>query len=197
MPWLIMLVFALASSGCASLQYDREYDRVKPGELHGKLVVQWIDPDKFIFVPDPEEPLSFSRHNQETITPGVMYTDGGSIPRPLWSIRNYSPWGYAPAYIIHDWLFEMKHCQLPGYEKYDADEAALVLAEVMKTMLQKDQKAQPDKLTFYAIYEAVRSPIAQKAWDSGKCNRVPTRGGELAPLLPRTEPKMEYVIEFP
>ncbi len=193
MPWLAVLILTLMSSGCASWQYSR----VQPGELHGRLVVQWIDPDKFIFLPDPEKPLTFTRHNKDSITPGVMYTDGGSIPRPLWGVRNYSPWGYAPAYVVHDWLFEMKHCQLPGIEKFNVDEAALVLAEVMKTMMEHDKSAPVDKLTLYAIFEAVRSPIAQQVWDSGTCRRVATRGEELAPILPREPTKMEYVIEYP
>lgn len=191
MQWLMVLVVALASSGCASWHYSR----VQPGELHGKLVVQWIDPDQFIFLPDSEQPLTFTRYNAEVIAPGVMYTDGGSIPRPLWGFRNYSPWGYAPAYVVHDWLFEMKHCQLPGNEKYDVDEAAWILSEVMKTMMEKDQSADVDKLTLYAIFEAVRSPIAQHVWESGECDRATARGEELA--LPRAKPKMEYVIEFP
>lgn len=197
MPWLLVLFLALAASGCASLQYNRQYDRVHAGELQGKLVVQWIEPDKFIFSPDPEHPLTFTRYNEDIITPDTMYTDGGSIPRALWGIRNYSPWGYAPAYIVHDWLFEMKHCQLPGIERYDVDEAALLLAEVMKTMMEKDESAEVDKLTLYSIYEAVRSPIARQFWESGECRRVRTRGEDSAPVLPRGDVKMEYEIEFP
>jgi hypothetical protein len=189
------MALALAAAGCSSLHYDR----VHSGDLHGRLVVQWVDHDKFIFVPDAEKPLTFTRHNQEVIAPGQMYTDGGSIPRQLWALRSYSPWGYAPAYIVHDWLFEMKHCGLPGNERYDVEEAAWVLAEVMKTMMDK-QGAQPaDKLALYSIFEAVRSPVAAKLWEDGHCDLVATRGE--APALPPEvsgqAPKIEYVIEFP
>ena len=189
------LVTVTAVTGC-----DRwHYNRVDPGDLHGRLVVQWVDPDKFIFVPDSEKPLTFTRHNQEVISPGQMYTDGGSIPRPLWALRNYSPWGYAPAYIIHDWLFQMKHCELPGSERYTVEEAAWVLAEVMKTMMEKQGPDAVDKLTLYSVFEAVRSPIAAKLWADGPCELVTTRGGEpaLPPEVANRPAKMEYTIEFP
>ena len=125
------LLLALLSSGCAAWHYEQ----VKPGGLGGKLLVQWIEPDKFILVPDKDKPLTFVRHNKESIAPGRMYTDGGSIPRPFQVFRSYSPWGYAPAFIIHDWLFHAKHCKIPGHEKYDVEDAAWIMSEVMKTMM--------------------------------------------------------------
>ena len=116
-----------------------------------------------------------------------MYTDGGSIPRPLWALRSYSPWGYAPAFIVHDWLFHMRHCQLPGNEKFTVDEAAWVMSEVMKTMMEKEGV---DKFTLYTIFEAVRSPLAKNLWDTQECEELPLQKRGL-------KPKMHYVIEFP
>jgi len=179
---LVLLVLVLLSAGCASMHYNK----TKAGTLKGKLLVQWIDHDKFIFIPDERTPLTFTRHDQTVITPGKMYTDGGSIPRPLWALRSYSPWGYAPAFIVHDWLFFTKYCKKPGYEKYTVHEAALVLSEVMKTMMEKEGA---NKLALYSIYEAVNSPIAENLWETGKCLEPgPT---EAAPI-----PKLEYTIEF-
>ena len=178
-----LFVVSLLSVGCASFHYQQ----TKPGTLAGKLLVQWIDHDKFIFIPDQARPLSFTRHNRKTITPGRMYTDGGSIPRPLWALRSYSPWGYAPAFIVHDWLFRMKQCKIPGHEEYTVEEAAWVMSEVMKTMM--EQHANGDRLAHYAMYEAVRSPIAVSLWENGKCEQ-PT------PEESARAPKMEYVIEF-
>jgi len=180
---IYFLAIALLLTGCA----EYHYNKTKPGELKGKLTVEWIEPDAFIFRPDKNEPLTFTRYNKEKITPGLMYTDGGSIPRPLWAFRNYSPWGYAPAFIVHDWLFHMKHCQLPGNDKFTADEAAWVLSEVMKTMMEKQGS---DKLTLYAVFEAVRSPIAENLWNSGSCEQPRIR-------LFDSKPKMQYVIEYP
>jgi hypothetical protein len=57
------------------------------------LLVEWIGPDRFILRPDPDptQRLTFTRANGDVITPREMYTDGGSIPRPLWVFRGLSP----------------------------------------------------------------------------------------------------------
>lgn len=176
-------------SGCASAQYAR----VEKGTLQGKLIVQWIDADQFIFIPDSTDPLTFTRSNGDRITPGKMYTDGGSIPRPLWAFRNYSPWGYGPAFVVHDWLFDMHHCQLPGHEKYTLDDAAMVMAEVMKTMMEETDRR--DSLTLYAMYEAVRSPIAKDLWDNGTCNQPKVTAAHQMFLA--APPAAQYVIQWP
>ena len=44
---LAVCLIALCVSGCAAVHFER----TQPGTLKGKLIVQWIDPDKFIFVP--------------------------------------------------------------------------------------------------------------------------------------------------
>lgn len=183
---LLLTMVILITSGCASVHYDR----TKPGELHGKLIVQWIDHDEFIFLPDKDKPLTFTRHNKEKITPGSMYTDGGSIPRPFWVFRSYSPWGYAPAFIVHDWLFEMKHCEYDGHEDYDHEEAAWIMSEVMKTMMLQDESSLPDKFTLYTMFEAVRSPLAKKYWETGKC--APPSEVDIY-----QRPIKEWVIEYP
>jgi len=164
------------------------YDSFQIGKLEGKLIVQWIEPDLFIFLPDEAKPLSFTRSNGDKITPGRMLTDGGTIPRALWILRSYSPWGYAPAFIVHDWLFNMKHCQIPGFEKYTYQDAADVLAEVMKTMMET-KKVELDKPTVFSMHTAVSSFIAQGLWDNGKCTPPP------AGLRPK-KPIMEYELNF-
>jgi hypothetical protein len=150
------------------------YDAVPVGHLKGKLIVQWLEPDVFLFLPDQEKPLTFTRSNGETIQPGRMLTDGGSIPPALWILRNYSPWGYAPAFIVHDWLFDLKHCKLRGYEHYDHHIAARVMAEVMKTMMVSG-KVPVDKPTLISMYLAVNSPIAERLWNDGQCQPPPSR----------------------
>ncbi|SRR6266404_672060 len=179
--------------GCA----DIHYSQIKGGKLTGKLLVEWIDADLFIFTPDNEKPLTFTRYNTESITPGRMLTDGGSIPRPLWVMRSYSPWGYGPAFIVHDWLFEMRHCQYEGFEKYSFEESAKVLSEVIKTLMVDPKYKFEDSLSMYAIYEAVRSPIAKKRWDEGTCSPPPPRVTKDKTLPNGMTPKILYVIEFP
>jgi hypothetical protein len=164
------------------------YEDFRVGSLKGKLVVQWWEPDKFVFLPDKDDPLTFKRSDGETITPGRMFTDGGSIPRPLWIFRQYSPWGYAPAFIVHDWLFHMKQCGLPGKDKYNHEIAATVMAEVMKTMMET-KKVDVAKLSLLAMYEAVDSNIAQTYWDTGKCELPPTGFDAKKPLY-------EFTLSF-
>jgi hypothetical protein len=205
--FLALVVVALSPSGCTDWFYGRHYDATETGELKGKLVVEWIDQDKFLFLPDADNPLVFRRKNNEVIQPRRMYTDGGSIPSALRAIKSYSPWGYAPAFIVHDWLFVMHQCKVPGFENYDLDKAATIMSEVMKTVMENAKYGGPNKLVHYSMYEAVRSKTAQDYWDNGKCD---TPGGPktlagpeserktramVAPA-PSSEPRPRFVIEF-
>ena len=164
------------------------YDTVKPGKLEGKLIVQWVEPDVFLFLPDTKNPLSFTRADGSKIVPGKMLTDGGSIPRPIWILRSYSPWGYAPAFIVHDWLFEQKHCKYEGHTKYTVSDAALIMAEVMKTMMEV-KKVEVDRLTVWSMHTAVNSPIAVTLWEQGKCNPPP-------PGMFGKKPLHEFTLSF-
>jgi hypothetical protein len=186
---LVLVVVLFMTSGCASYHYSQ----VKKGELRGKLIVQWIDYDKFMFLPDEKAPLTFIEYDKQPITPGKMYTDGGSIPRLLWAIKSYSPWGYAPAFIVHDWLFVMHHCKLDGYERYDLEKAAWVLSEIIKTLMEDPKYGEKDVLVLYSMYEAVRSPVAEKLWREGACEQLPVENF----LFMQKEPLFQYTIEFP
>jgi hypothetical protein len=202
-----VVLAGLLPTACTDLFYGRHYDQTDTGELKGKLVVQWIDQDKFIFLPDQKIPLRFTRKNGEVIEPQRMYTDGGTIPPALRVIKSYSPWGYAPAFIVHDWLFVMKHCKVPGYEKYDLDKAATIMAEVMKTVMENPKYGGPNKLVHYSMYEAVRSQTAKDYWDMGTCETPEGARTEAGPadalsFRPMTLPVPsevagpQFVIEF-
>lgn len=169
---IVAVCAALFLTGCTDWLFSWFYNGTDTGKLKGKLVVEWLGQDRFLFVPDATEPLIFTRENKEEIRPQRMYTDGGSIPPALRAIKTYSPWGYAPAFIVHDWLFAMKQCKIPGYEKYDLDKAATIMAEVIKTLMEdKDNRfGGPRKLAHYSMYEGVRSPVARKYWDEGTCD---------------------------
>ena len=161
--------FVVSSSAAA-----QSYDTFDSGRLTGKVIVEWYKPDIFIFTPDPKRPLVFTRKNGDQIVPGRMLTDGGSIPRPLWMLPKFSPWGYGPAFVVHDWLFAMHHCQYKGYEKYDHHIAATVMAEVMKTMMESKMVEGIDPWTLDSMYWAVNSTFAQQLWDKGKCDPPPS-----------------------
>ncbi len=162
----LALSLALSIAGCAEIAY-RQTDI---GDFQGKLDVRWVEPDRFVYVPNETDPLRFKTASGQLITPRVMYTDGGSIPRLFWGIPGYSPWGYAPAYIVHDWLFEAHHCQYPDVAWVSFDDSARLLAEGVKTLMETEV-APRDETVFYSIYAAVRTPIAERLWNApDRCN---------------------------
>jgi hypothetical protein len=62
------------------------------GDLQGVATVEWFSEDYFIYRPDidPKKALSFQPSfwsgTKKRITPRLMFTDGGSIPRFFWNI---------------------------------------------------------------------------------------------------------------
>lgn len=179
-------VFAIAACFSASASAS-DYARLQTGELKGKVIVQWLEPDVFLFTPDPVKPLQFKRRNGTVIIPGKMLTDGGSIPRPMWAFRSYSPWGYAPAFIVHDWLFHIRRCKIDPYAGFTLNTAADVMGEVIKTMMESG-KVEKDASTVNLMMTAVKSRFAKNSWNSELCIPVP-------PTFDRT-PILEYTIEF-
>lgn len=197
---LAIMFLVLPLGGCIDWFYKYTYDQFESGKLKGKLVVEWIDQDKFLFIPDPQSPLTFERKNGEIIQPQRMYTDGGSVPRALRVLKSYSPWGYAPAFIVHDWLFVMKQCHLAGHEKYDLEKAATIMAEAMKTVMENPKFGGPNPLVHYSMYEAVRTDAAKEYWDNGKCEtpsgvRAGARSLTQIPEKSGT-PRPRFVISF-
>ncbi len=59
---------------------------------------------EFIFKPDSKAPLRYICSNGKIITPGPMWTDGGSVPSAVSWLPSFGRWHYAEAYILHDWL---------------------------------------------------------------------------------------------
>lgn len=164
MGWRIGIagLVALLAAGCATFTYDT----TKDGDLRGELAVVWVGPDRFVYVGGPNG-LAFRTSDGQEIKPAMMYTDGGSIPRPVRAVEGFSPWGYAPAYIVHDWLFIQRHCD-PAYleqRKIDFAASARILAEVTKVLMKKGQVPRND-FAFEAISWAVSTDIARKAWDA-------------------------------
>lgn len=175
-------------SGCADLHYRH----TNAGRLSGRLIVEWYSPNLFIYRPDTASPLTFARRNGDVLVPSTMYTDGGSIPRELWVLRNYSPWGYGPAFVVHDWLFNVQNCHLTSYKEYSYNlaDAAQVMSEVMKTLIETPGFDYGNRTSMYLMYEAVQTPIARKDWEHGKCEPVVVRG-------PLAKPDATFTIDFP
>lgn len=163
----VCLMLAIGLSGCAGLLYER----LGTGTFTGRLDVEWIAPNQFIYRPSAERPLKFVTSAGRVIQPRAMYTDGGSIPRLFWSSPELGPWDFAPGYIIHDWLFLQHRCKEGDWQSWDIDMAATVLAEGIKTLMTGAQNGDP--VIAWAIYEAVRTPMARRSWDSPACSLPP------------------------
>lgn len=153
---------------------DILYSRLKPGKLSGRFAVQWDGMDNFVYIPDPDEPLTYRTITGQLIAPGTMYTDGGSIPRILRGLKKFSSWGYAPAFMIHDWLFTARKCGYAPDADWSFPDSARIMAEVMKSLMEDGfvnfagervvlNKAED---TLFLMYLAVRSPIAKSLWNS-------------------------------
>ena len=142
---LILLVLPLALTACVSHQ---SYDQTGTGRFEGVVEVRWLEPDRFLFVPNKDKPLRFiAADGVRVFEPQPMYTDGGSIPRIFWSIPGYSPWGLGPAYIIHDWLFDAHHCNLQGHEDITFKDSARLMGESIKTLMETE-RVPKDKALF-------------------------------------------------
>ena len=173
----------IALSSCATPNVDV----TDPGSLSGNLMVFWVGEDNFVYYPFYKKPLVYhlpgkirSELGVDTIRPGAIYTDGGSIPRAVRNLAGFSPWGYGPAYIVHDWLFIAHHCiannHVERHDPRDRDEvetvrkvdfamSADILAAVIQALV-KQNKVPARGFAPKAIYTAVDSIVAKNLWDS-------------------------------
>jgi hypothetical protein len=157
---------AFAALPLASCGTWIRYEDIGEGDLQGRCTVEWYREDYFIYRKHPDNPLSFRPSFMTTpIVPENMYTDGGSIPRVFWSIPSLSPWGLGPAYVIHDWIFEMHRCHRPvppEVAQITFEQSARILAEVGKALIEHG-------LVKHNLLEeivwAVRTRYARGLWD--------------------------------
>jgi hypothetical protein len=164
----VVLISSFLLAGC-----DRAYEKTGVGKFEGVLEVRWLEPDKFLFVPNEKNPLRYTTADATwQIKPKPMYTDGGSIPRIFWSVPGYSPWGVAPAYIIHDWLFVAHHCNSTGYENVSFSDTSRIMGESIKTLMETNIVPK-DETLFFAVVAAVKTPIAESLWKNGECDLPP------------------------
>jgi hypothetical protein len=66
------LAVLLALSACSHIVYVE----TQTGEFAGSLDVHWIKPDKFLYIPNKDDPLRFIT-SKRTFQAEKMYTDGG------------------------------------------------------------------------------------------------------------------------
>jgi hypothetical protein len=178
-----MAVLGLPLGGCATV----DYWHTPAGHFTGSVFVMWVgegnqsEDGNFLFVPDPRDPLIFTRANPQShgavIQPGIMYTDGGSIPKIAQVFNGFSPWGYAPVYMIHDWLFVGRHCLVDGeagsrfnqIRDVNFEDSATILAEAIQALVASNQVKRND-VAGETISGAVGSVVARNNWDeTGAC----------------------------
>ncbi|GAA3859177.1 hypothetical protein [Celeribacter arenosi] len=179
----VAILACLLLSACGFV----DFDKAPVGRFDGSLLVMWVGEGdssgdgRFVYVPSRTRPLTFYRDRPgvevTTIQPDLMYTDGGSIPKAGQLFNGFSPWGYAPAYMVHDWLFVARHCLIDG----DANEAeqkiagmefqesAEIIAEAIKTLVATG-KVQNNDVAPRVISGAVAGPFAYERWTvQGAC----------------------------
>lgn len=135
------------------------------GRFEGQPRLVWVAPDLFLHEPLAAKPFRFVRANGEVIAPGRMFTDGGSIPRPLWTLRDLSPWTYGPAFLIHDWLFDLHHC---GKDTRSFETVRDIMLEGVRTLMETGVCAM-NRLAFDLIYTGIDSYIARQIWNRPGC----------------------------
>jgi hypothetical protein len=152
---------------------DRLYRDLGTGTFEGRISLIWNGPDLFVYNVDPNHPFQYTTAAGRVIRPQLMDTDGGSIPKLLRGVGNFSSWNYAPAFIIHDWLFVAHKCNSAPDNNWEFEETATVMAECIKTLMVRgftdydgaNVKLPKDEDTLYAMYLAVGSRIARNAWN--------------------------------
>ncbi|HFD31548.1 MAG TPA: DUF1353 domain-containing protein [Gammaproteobacteria bacterium] len=184
----IKLIFyisiSLALVSCASAPsvnplYSNAWNETNAGKIEGDILIEWVEPDKFKFIPTHgKNPFTFIRMDGDKeidrITPNKeFYTDGGSIPQVIKIDKDYSSWRFAPAYIIHDWLFEIHQCDLDYGKELNHKIAAQIMAEAIKTQLINEGLTDCDTnliveyqkcALFYNIYKSVEN-FSEEFWN--------------------------------
>lgn len=128
--------------------------------------LSWAEPDIFRFIPRNTAPFAFKRASGETIVPRTFFTDGGSIPMLVRGLDpQLSPWAYGPAYLLHDWLYEVHHAaDFTGAQSPRSfEDVRDVLLEAVNTLCAMKRCVCSDA-TFNLLFIAINSGVARKVW---------------------------------
>jgi hypothetical protein len=192
--------FAIAAllsltAGCANVNYAK----TEPGKISGEMAVVWLKGTQggsgdgtFVYVPTQRDPLTFTRPEGKdrgnTITPSMIYTDGGSVPSFARMFDGLTPWHYGPAYIVHDWLFRARQClnddsANPEYRQIadlTFEDSAEIIAESIKA-LEDSGRVKKSAVSGAIVTGAVTSPFSYALWvKKHACNEVSDADAALA-----------------
>lgn len=132
------------------------------GTFQGKYTLEPRGKLSYLYRPDPSDPYRFTRNTGQVIQPGVMTTDGGSVPRLAWLIPDIDPWTYIDAYVLHDWEFLTHHCDPNAEESFEA--VNLTLAEAIYTMMMC-KRVDSDWRKVELVFRAVSSFVGRELWN--------------------------------
>lgn len=138
------------------------------------LFLRWVDEDWFEYLPHPDvnRRFGFRRVTGELVTPGHMFTNGGSIPRQLWWMEGLAPWDYAPAYLVHDWEFDLHHS---GQTQKSFEDVRDTMMEALMTLMATGTgKDRP--VIAKLIHAGIDSQIARDLWNSRPGTTLPEAG---------------------
>ncbi|MDZ4286611.1 MAG: DUF1353 domain-containing protein, partial [Prosthecobacter sp.] len=182
------------------------------GVIVGRPCIEWVKPDKFVYDQEKNGTFAFIRPNKEVIQPGSIETDGGSIPRLLWFQEDFSPWTYAPAYVIHDWMYEAHRRGVPAGIApdgkplfYTKEQADWVMAEVIKSQMEKPsiyetkKSAEQLRRIYWAVSKFGDTAWNEKAHPVDALLRAPVIGDALInlPLLPALSSLRAQITKVP
>jgi hypothetical protein len=133
--------------------------------------LRWVGTNWFEFVPKKDNPFTFVRSNNEPITPKNFFTDGGSIPRLFRWSGDLDPFGSLPPYLLHDWEFDLHHC---NQSNKTFEDVASIMMEALRTLME-DGYVKENWFIFWMIDTGIHSGVALHAWNSmpGKCPLPP------------------------
>lgn len=156
----------VAQTNAELFQFDfiSVFDNYQAGEFSHieNINLFWRAPDWFEYTPSALQEFRFRSHAGDIVTPGSMFTDGGSIPRVFWITKNLSPWGYLPAFLLHDWQFDQHHS---GTSAATFESVRDLMMEAVKTLMVSGV-CPLSELDFNLIYHGINSAFARDIWNS-------------------------------
>ncbi|MDX0481415.1 hypothetical protein GOD90_20275 [Sinorhizobium medicae] len=133
--------------------------------------LRWVRPNWFEFIPKRQIPFRFIRANGERVEPRRMFTDGGSIPRLFRWGNGLDPWGFAPAYLLHDYEFDLHRC---GRSDKSFEDVRDTMMEAVRTLMHVGL-CPSSSVVFGMIYAGIDSIVARRIWNAktSKCSLPP------------------------
>ncbi|QIJ42610.1 hypothetical protein G7039_21760 [Rhizobium leguminosarum] len=155
---------ALADTEMLRLGAVSVFDDYQTGQFSNldRIDLRWCAPDWFEYIPNEDAHFHFTKPNAEQVSPGRMFTDGGSIPKLFTFAKNLSPWGYLPAFLLHDWQFDLHHS---GASAESFESVRDTMMEALKTLMVMGTCPRSE-LDFNLIYVGINSSIARDVWNS-------------------------------